>query len=129
MLFLLSDENQITSQSIRNFVSFTWKHDWMIVRCTLFNRNFHSFVLFEDFFSFALFAFGSFGNYLSLSTAFVTGFLNLLVHSWAHLIHLALMNKLLEQLVLCLCMSCMFIRFHRLYRDIFSSIWFWCVRL
>ena len=51
-------------------------------------RNFHYFLFVLYFLTFANFAFFTLFNYLSFSFTSITIFLNLLIHSRAHLIHL-----------------------------------------
>jgi len=58
------------------------------MECAQIQRYFYNFFFADNFFPLAVFAAFALFNYFSLATTFITGFLNLLIHSWPHLIHL-----------------------------------------
>ena len=88
MIFFLSDIDQISCHSIRNFITFSWHLYWVFVWHPLFYCDLQIFFFFNNFISIAYLTFSSLSDYFSFSLAFITVLLNLLIHSRTHLEHL-----------------------------------------
>lgn len=88
MSFLLDHEYEIPSKGIRNLVSLSTQANSMSMENTFFDWYFDNFLFIDYLSSKAGFAFSIFWSNLSFSFTGITIFLNLLIHSWSHLIHL-----------------------------------------
>ncbi len=88
MSFLLDHEYEIPSKGIRNLVSLSTQANSMSMENTFFDWYFDNFLFIDYLSSKAGFTFSIFWSNLSFSFTGITIFLNLLIHSWSHLIHL-----------------------------------------
>ncbi len=88
MSFLLDNKYEISSKSIRNLITFSTQANSVPMENTFFYWYLDNFLFINDLSSETGFAFSSFWSYLSFSFTGIAILLNLLVHSWSHLIHL-----------------------------------------
>ena len=88
MGFFLDDEDEVSGQCIGNLISLSAESDGMAVEGSLLDRYFNGLFLVDNLLSLAGLALPALGDDLSLASAGIAGLLDLLVHAWAHLVHL-----------------------------------------
>ena len=86
--FLLHYENQVSRQRVSVLVSLRVENNRMSMEGAFIKRYFECFGLIKYLLALTTFTFLSLLYNLAFTIAFVTGFLNLLVHARTHLVHL-----------------------------------------